>query len=70
MRDRLLVDALRFSEESFNEVVEQMHAEVPSLRERISLLIQWTCIPSGDDEIPGAWDCGSTCGRGPSGTTW
>ena len=54
-RDRLLVDALRFSEESFYEAAEQMLAEVPSLRERISLLIQWTCIPSADDEIPGAW---------------
>jgi AcrR family transcriptional regulator len=54
-RDRLLVDALRFSEESFYEAAEQMLAEVPSLRERISLLIQWTCIPAADDEIPGAW---------------
>jgi len=54
-RDRLLVDALRFSEESFYEAAEQMLAEVPSLRDRISLLIQWTCIPSRDDEIPGAW---------------
>lgn len=54
-RDRLLVDALKFSEESFYEAAERMLAEVPSLRERISLLIEWTCIPSGDDEIPGAW---------------
>lgn len=54
-RDRLLVDALRFSEESFYEAAERMIAEVPSLRERISLLIEWTCVPSGDGEIPGAW---------------
>ncbi len=54
-RDRLLVDALRFSEESFYEAAERMLAEVSSLRERISLLIQWTCVPTGDDEIPGAW---------------
>ncbi len=55
-RDRLLVDALRYSEESFYEAAEQMLAEVPSLRERLSLLIQWTCVPGGrDDEIPGAW---------------
>jgi hypothetical protein len=32
-----------------------MLAEVSSLRERISLLIEWTCTPSRDDEIPGAW---------------
>ncbi|MGB3481939.1 MAG: TetR/AcrR family transcriptional regulator [Mycobacterium sp.] len=56
-RDRLLVDALRHSEESFYEAAESMLAEVSSLRERLSLLIRWTCVPEGDgaDEIPGAW---------------
>jgi len=54
-RDRLLVDALRYSEESFYEAAERMLAEVPSLRDRLSLLIQWTCVPEGADEIPGAW---------------
>jgi hypothetical protein len=34
-----------------------MLAEVPSLRERLSLLIRWTCVPEGNgvNEIPGAW---------------
>jgi AcrR family transcriptional regulator len=54
-RDRLLVDALRYSEESFYEAAEQMLAEVSSLRERLSLLTKWTCVPEGNDEIPGAW---------------
>ncbi|GAY13686.1 TetR/AcrR family transcriptional regulator [Mycobacterium sp. shizuoka-1] len=64
-RDRLLVDALRYSEESFYEAAERMLAEVPSLRDRLSLLIQWTCVPGpevagptapgGHHEIPGAW---------------
>jgi AcrR family transcriptional regulator len=54
-RDRLLVDALRYSEESFYEAAEEMLAEVPSLRERLSLLIHWTCVPEGTDEIPGSW---------------
>lgn len=56
-RDRLLVDALRYSEESFYSAGEKMLAEVGSLRERLSLLIRWTCVPEGDgaDEIPGAW---------------
>jgi AcrR family transcriptional regulator len=54
-RDRLLVDALRFSEESGYEAAEQMLSEVTSLRERLSLLIRWTCVPSADNEIPGAW---------------
>lgn len=54
-RDRLLVDALRHSEESFYEAAEKMLAEVTSLRERLSLLIKWTCVPAADNEIPGAW---------------
>ncbi len=55
IRDRLLVDALRYSEESGYEAAERMLAEVPSLRERLSLLIKWTCVPEADNEIPGAW---------------
>jgi AcrR family transcriptional regulator len=54
-RDRLLVDALRYSEESFYEAAEQMLAEVPSLRERLSQLIRWTCVSEGKDETPGSW---------------
>ncbi len=55
-RDRLLVDALRYSEESFYEAAEKMLAEIPSLHERLSLLIKWwACVPEADDEIPGAW---------------
>jgi AcrR family transcriptional regulator len=54
-RDRLLVDALRHSEESGYEAMEQKLAEIPSLRERLSLLIKWTCVPEADNEIPGAW---------------
>jgi AcrR family transcriptional regulator len=54
-RDRLLVDALRYSEESFYEAAERMLSEVESLRERVSLLIRWTCVPQNDGEIPGAW---------------
>lgn len=54
-RDRLLVDALKYSEESFYEAAETMLAEETSLYERLSLLVKWTCVPSGDNEIPGAW---------------
>jgi hypothetical protein len=35
--------------------MEQKLAEISSLRERLSLLIKWTCVPEADDEIPGAW---------------
>jgi AcrR family transcriptional regulator len=54
-RDRLLVDALRYSEESFYSAAEQMLSEVSALRERLSLLIRWTCVREGNEEIPGAW---------------
>jgi AcrR family transcriptional regulator len=54
-RDRLLVDALRHSEESGYEAMEQKLGEISSLRDRLSLLIKWTCVPEADNEIPGAW---------------
>jgi AcrR family transcriptional regulator len=54
-RDRLLVDALRYSEEAFYEAAEAMLAETPSVRERLSMLVRWTCVPEMSDEIPGAW---------------
>jgi AcrR family transcriptional regulator len=54
-RDRLLVDALRHSEESFYEAAEKMLAETPSVHERLSMLVKWTCVPEADYEIPGAW---------------
>jgi AcrR family transcriptional regulator len=54
-RDRLLVDALRYSEESFYEAAERMLAETPSVRDRLSMLVRWTCVPEMSDEIPGAW---------------
>ena len=70
-RDRLLVDALRYSEESFYEAAEKMLAEVSSLRDRLSLLIRWTCVPEGEamTRSPGRGGCGSTCGRRRFATT-
>lgn len=54
-RDRLLVDALRFSEDMFYAAAEKMLAEVPSAYDRISLLVQWTCVQENAGELPGAW---------------
>src|SRR5215470_9459866 len=54
-RDRLLVDALRYSEESGYEAAEKMLAEIPSLHDRLSLLIKWTCVPEAESDMPGAW---------------
>jgi AcrR family transcriptional regulator len=54
-RDRLLVDALRYSEESSYEATKKLLAEISSVHERLSLLVKWTCVREADNEIPGAW---------------
>lgn len=54
-RDRLLVDALRYSEDNFYDSATKMLAEVTSVRDRLSLLIKWTCVPEVTGDVPGAW---------------
>jgi AcrR family transcriptional regulator len=54
-RDRLLVDALRFSEQNFYDAAEQMLADVRSARERLTLLVRTTCTPQAAGDIPFAW---------------
>jgi AcrR family transcriptional regulator len=54
-RERLLVDALRYSEEMFYDAAEKMLREVTSARERLELLVQWTCVKENAGEIPGYW---------------
>ena len=54
-RDQLLVNALRFSEQTFYDAAERMLADVRPIRDRLSLLIRWTCTPNGEGEVPGAW---------------
>ena len=54
-RERLLVDALRYSEELFYDAAEKMLAEVTSARKRLSLLVRWTCVRDNAGEVPGAW---------------
>lgn len=53
-RDRLLVDALRYSEESFYEAAAELLAEVTDFRERLSTIVAWCCVPHGG-EVNGAW---------------
>ena len=54
-RDRLLVDALRFSEESFYDAASTLLTEEPDFRNRLSLLVEWSCVPQNEGEISGAW---------------
>jgi len=54
-KDRLLTEALRFSEKSFYAAVDEMLGHTTSARERLETLVRLTCVPQGDDQIPGAW---------------
>lgn len=54
-RDRLLVDALRYSEQNFYDSAEKMLTEVDSAHDRLSLLVRWTCVPENDGDVPGSW---------------
>lgn len=54
-RERLLVDALRYSEQTFYDAAEKVLAEAKSTRERLSLLVRWTCAPEVADDGPGEW---------------
>ena len=54
-KDRLLTEALRFSEDAFYRGVAAQLEELKTARQRLELLVRLTCIPQGDDEIPGAW---------------
>lgn len=54
-KDNLLTEALRYSEETFYTASAQMLASTPGIRDRLEKLVRLTCVPEGDDEIPGAW---------------
>ena len=54
-KDRLLLDALRYSEQRLFEHIEQLLMQVSSVRERLSTLIRWTCTPHDSDLIPAIW---------------
>jgi AcrR family transcriptional regulator len=54
-KDKLLTEALRYSEDAFYRAVAAQLEELRTARQRLELLVRLTCIPEGDDEIPGAW---------------
>jgi AcrR family transcriptional regulator len=54
-KDRLLTEALRFSEDAFYRGVTAQLEELRTARQRLELLVRLTCIPEGDGEIPGTW---------------
>ncbi len=54
-KDDLLTEALRYSEEKFYVVCNEMLASTPGVRDRLEKLVRLTCVPDGDDQLPGAW---------------
>lgn len=53
-KDRLLTEALRYSENAFYAEAEELLAGTSSLRRRLETLVDLTCIPQ-DADVPGAW---------------
>lgn len=54
-RDRLLVDALRFSEEAFYDAATGLLGQEQDFRKRLSMLVEWSCVPQLPGEVSGAW---------------
>jgi AcrR family transcriptional regulator len=54
-RDRLLVDALRFSEEAYYDTASTLLDEESDFRKRLSMLVGWSCVPSLPGEVSGSW---------------
>jgi AcrR family transcriptional regulator len=54
-RDRLLVDALRFSEEAFYDAASSLLDGEHDFRQRLSMLVEWSCVPQLPGEVSGAW---------------
>jgi AcrR family transcriptional regulator len=54
-KDRLLTEALRYSETTFYATAEEMLTRTSSLRSRLETLVDLTCVPQGSDDVPAAW---------------
>src|SRR5215510_4000499 len=54
-KDKLLTEALRYSEQSFYKAAEEMLASTPDVVKRLETLVAWTCLPEHEQETPGTW---------------
>src|SRR4051794_2840998 len=54
-KDRLLTEALRYSEETFYSAAEEMLASNPGVVARLESLVAWTCLPEEQEATPGPW---------------
>ncbi len=54
-KDKLLTEALRYSEQAFYAVADELMASPSSMVPRLETLVRLTCIPQPKDDIAGAW---------------
>jgi AcrR family transcriptional regulator len=54
-KDKLLTEALRYSEQSFYAAAEEMLASTSAIVPRLETLVAWTCLPDDNDDTPGTW---------------
>lgn len=54
-KDKLLTEALRFSEQAFYIAADEALSSTTSLVARLETLVRLTCEPGTIDEVPGAW---------------
>lgn len=54
-RERLLIDAMLYTEQALGEAISTMLDEVPTAKGRLELLTRWICSPSEVEEVPGSW---------------
>jgi AcrR family transcriptional regulator len=54
-KDKLLTEALRYSEQAFYTTAEEMLATTPDVVKRLETLVAWTCLPEHEQETPGTW---------------
>ena len=54
-RERLLIEALRWSEASFYTATEEMLQSTTKLRERLEILVEWTLVSDKQASITGDW---------------
>ena len=54
-RERLLIDAMLYTEQALGEAIGTMLEQVRSARERLDLLTRWVCTPGEVEAVPGSW---------------
>jgi len=54
-KDRLLTEALRYSEQTFYSAAEKLLAANPGIVPRLETLVAWTCLPEEQEQTPGTW---------------